>query len=150
MGYYSYFTLTVLQNSEEVEEDIRKGLVAKFQKYSEIADYCLDEDGDPAMSTKWYYAEVDLLAFSRHHPEYLFMLEREGEHTCDMERIYAKDGKSYSDSVEITWDDDPEGKLRENKFKPCEQHYWVKHDFETICKYCGEVKNEKPKKRTVS
>lgn len=91
MGYYSSFEMI---HGEEFE--------AEFKQVCGNADYSLGEDAD---ISKWYDCSEDIALFSKNHPDVIFCIERKGEECLDIERIYALNGKTYSDTPKIIWNE---------------------------------------------
>lgn len=85
MGYYSHYTLTVLEGDES--------LIETFREENEEAQYAFDENGACQDSTKWYDSDDDLKAFSLKHPDALFLLESQGEEG-EQSQLYVQNGKS--------------------------------------------------------
>lgn len=103
MGYYTSYTMTVVEGDHE--------LIEEFRKDSEGAAYALTEDGDCSDSTKWYDCEKDLVSFSEKHPNALFKLSGEGEEVGDIWDFYAKNGKSQKCQAKIILPEYDESKL---------------------------------------
>lgn len=109
MGYYTYFQLEVEGGPAEqhcptcghVGEWEWKDLIAKFlgSKYNcEIYDPFEE-------SCKWYEYEADMIEFSKLYPDYIFIIEGDGEETDDRWRAYFKDGKSRRDEMIMRFPD---------------------------------------------
>ena len=85
MGYYTQHDLEVIDGSN----DLIEALINECKE----ASYALTSNGDCAQECKWYDHRLHLVAFSRKHPEALFMLSGEGEENGDAWREYYRDGK---------------------------------------------------------
>lgn len=86
MGYYTSYTLSILEGGDEEQ------LIPEFRKDSEGAMYAIDEYGDTNESCKWYDSKSDLIEFSKKHPDVIFCLEGEGEESDDKWKLYVKEG----------------------------------------------------------
>lgn len=104
MGYYTSFNLKIKPNpnadllSEVLYED-------SFTIKDLVNDYSTDD-------TKWYDHESEMLALSLKYPEYLFILEGEGERSGDIWKKYFKNGKMQVCKAKITFDEFDESKMR--------------------------------------
>ena len=103
MGYYTNHELEVPYENE--------GLIAALRGECEGAKYAIDDNGSTEQSTKWYEHEKDLRAFSKKHPDVLFILSGEGEEGGDLWREYYKAGKMQRCKAKISYDDYQEGLL---------------------------------------
>lgn len=99
MGYCSRFELSL----SNVNESEARMIIKEFRDCYEYAYCCLDKEGYPEESGKWYDAQKELKEFSSKYPDILFTLKREGEEPEDIELIFAKNGKSYSDDVKFIY-----------------------------------------------
>lgn len=95
MGYYSSFKA----QSTFTEEHRRE--LEKISGYGMC--YHMDYVYLTGEECKWYECENDLKALSEKFPDALFVIERIGEVSPDMERIYSKNGQSTSIKPEIVW-----------------------------------------------
>jgi len=100
MGYYTYHQLEIVEGDDyktDYEEEI-----------SNASDYnnLFQEE------IKWYDHDVDMLKFSKTHPDTLFKLIGEGEESGDQWITYYKNGKSQTCKAIITFDDYDESKLK--------------------------------------
>lgn len=101
MGYYTNYSLSILEGSNDLIQELRDTC--------DEAEYALDEDGDSSNATKWYDHEKDLKNFSSVHPEAVFKLKGEGEESGDIWVAYFKAGKMQMCKAKITFDEyDPE------------------------------------------
>ena len=85
MGYYTSYTLSVLEGEEN--------LICKLREENESGDYALDEYGQSTNSCKWYSCQNDLVEFSNRHPKTLFLLEGIGEEPNDEWQLYILEGQ---------------------------------------------------------
>lgn len=104
MGYYTRFKLTV---TGETDIDV----IEKFRDENDYAEYALDEFGDSREECKWYDCKEDVLAFSKKHPDILFLLEGEGEEAGDVWRLYARNGKSCYQKAKMVFEQFDESML---------------------------------------
>jgi hypothetical protein len=101
MGYYSSF------------EEISNFNEDQLNVLSEISGIDLTLDHYYlASDCKWYEFEKDLKELSLRFPDTLFAIERVGEENPDMERVYAKNGKSVSLVARVLWPEFKEDDLK--------------------------------------
>ena len=79
MSYCTNYSLSVLDSNGRPAPKILRA----FRSACEEAAEALEEDGSPGEGAPWYGHEKHLLAFSRKHPECLFVLQGEGEEPGD-------------------------------------------------------------------
>lgn len=94
MGYYTRHIMTVINSDgdeidssrvPEFELKVLDGNSTSVQEIiSELADSC-----------KWYEHAKDMLELSKTFPEYLFILDGDGEENGDAWREFYKNGRSY-------------------------------------------------------
>lgn len=115
MGYYTSYTLSVLEGGDEKE------LISEFIKDSDGAMYAIDEYGDTLESCKWYDSNSDLIEFSKKHPDVIFCLEGDGEDREDSWKLYVKEGKSQECRAKLVFPEFDKNKLlsdiRDSKIK---------------------------------
>ena len=104
MGYYTKFTLTVLEGDSDVIEQLRE--------QCDEAQYALETDGSSCESAKWYDCNDDLRSFSTQYPSYLFLLYEEGEESGDICKKFFRNGKMQECKAIITFEDFNETKLK--------------------------------------
>ena len=85
MGYYTQYDLEIIDGSS--------GLIKDLIDECEEAGYAFEANGDCSQECKWYDHKEDLTAFSKKHPEALFMLSGEGEDNGDAWHEYYRNGK---------------------------------------------------------
>jgi hypothetical protein len=85
MGYQTEHELTIIEGSN--------GLIEELRSECERAGWALKYSGDSAKPCKWYSHENDLKAFSKKHPDALFMLSGKGEENGDAWHEYYRNGK---------------------------------------------------------
>lgn len=108
MGYYTLYTLELLNATEEEEKRIAYEIGARIGYYGigkEVAD-CLLEDLSGDMH-KWYENEEDMLEISALYPDIGFTLYGEGENSDDKWVKYFREGKSYYAEAVITYPPPP-------------------------------------------
>lgn len=113
MGYYTQYTLSILEGEDE--------MINEFRKECEGANYALDEEGCSNDSCKWYDSDKDLIAFSKKHPKVLFLLEGVGEESGDEWKLYVQDGHTQRCKGVMTFPEFDKAKLlaeiRDSKLK---------------------------------
>ena len=85
MGYYTRHVLEII--------DGPNSLIKDFIGECGEAGFALEANGDCLDDCKWYRHREDLTAFSKKHPEALFMLSGRGEETGDAWHEYYRNGK---------------------------------------------------------
>lgn len=101
MGYYSSY------------EAIRGFTEESVAMLNTISGYDFDcDDSFLAYDVKWYDYKNDLKELSAKFPDTLFEVERIGEESPDIERIYAKNGKVLSLKPQIIWPEFKEEDLK--------------------------------------
>jgi len=106
MGYYTDFSLEMIGS----ENDIRKVHIGLEMQNCNCPDSHADifstiaslESGD-AVGWKWYNSKDDMVTFSKHFPNVLFVLEGEGADSEDMWRLYVRGGRFFVVEPEIIW-----------------------------------------------
>jgi len=93
MGYYTRYTLEIINGSED--------LIEEFRNQNDSARYAIDEFGNTIQECKWYSSNDELIKFSLNHPDVLFKLSGEGEESGDIWDLYVKNGKSQLCVAEI-------------------------------------------------
>lgn len=119
MSYYSSFYLREYKNNEIVPLD-KKILSFIIENIDE------DLDNEGYVYSTWYCANEDLLEISRSFPNKIFVLERIGERTKDIERTYFKNGQYETHQAIISWPHAPD--------LPGTKNYKYKNIFEKINK----------------
>ena len=74
MGYYTYFTLTPIEDPEENFDKLVNDI------FEETGIY-FSGDG---IEAKWYDCEEDCLRYSKRYPKLLFQLDGDGENSGDV------------------------------------------------------------------
>lgn len=91
MGYRTTFTLEITEMPDE--RTTPDDALAELLATNEEAAYCLDDEGQPKESGKWYDHTDHLREFSKRHPHLLFKLSGEGEENDDIWDEYYLNGK---------------------------------------------------------
>lgn len=104
MGYYTSYTLCVLNGNENI--------ISKLREENEDAMYAIDENGVSLCMAKWYKHEEALKSFSKRNPDILFKIEGEGEENGDLWVKYIKNGKVQVCYAKISFDEYDESKLK--------------------------------------
>lgn len=110
MGYYTYFQLEVEGGPAE-QHCPTCGHVGEWN-WEELIEKFLDGYNPFQESCKWYEWEEDMKKFSLMYPEYLFIIEGDGEETDDRWRAYFQNGKSHTDQMEMRFPDFDEANLK--------------------------------------
>lgn len=101
MGYTTEYSL---QCKPEILKD--------FRLSCPMAEYSINENGDPIDAVKWYTAQKDLINFSRKYPTELFTLIGRGEDRQDIWKLYVINGKSQLTKAKISFEKFDERKLK--------------------------------------
>lgn len=97
MGYYTSYTLEVIEGDE--------GLIELFRQSDGEAVYAIGNDVSSYEDIKWYGHEKDLKRFSAQYPEALFKLSGTGEESPDIWIKYFRNGKVQFCKAMITFDE---------------------------------------------
>lgn len=98
MGYYTNFSLKVIEIIEDAEIEVDE---VEFPEFNEKNMY----DGDLSVqelisgysdSMKWYDYEEDMIEISKKFPNLIFILDGNGEESGDIWRKFYMNGKTYS------------------------------------------------------
>ena len=97
MGYYTRFELTIKSGgvSTDYEKEIEETTGASF--------------GD---EIKWYNWKEEMLEYSKKHPKVLFLLDGEGEESCDIWKAYFKNGKMFHTFAKLVFEEFSKDKLK--------------------------------------
>lgn len=116
MGYYSKYNLSIPNQKVRDFEDIEAYLeIHKEESFADNILYFLRQGGVYSESTKWYENNEDMNKLSLIFPETLFQLDREGEESGDIERVYFQNGKYKSYQAKIVFDEYNENDMKEYK-----------------------------------
>lgn len=100
MGYYTDFRLTVLNKDGSPKKDF------SFENV-DLPAWCeyiqLDELMQYPCNMKWYSYAEDMEELSKLFPDYIFLLEGEGEEALDLWRAYYCNGKKQSCPAEVVY-----------------------------------------------
>ena len=104
MGYYTDYYL-------EIDPEPNENLLNYVMKYwnkplSDILENNVD------METKWYEHDDDMLNLSAEFPDFVFILDGEGEGKDDVWRSFYKNGKHYTWKLKYTMPEFEESKLK--------------------------------------
>ena len=100
MGYYTQYNLHI--NPSPSQE------LLDFEVYETRIEELLDE----GFNDKWYDHDEDMLNLSLSFPEYVFILDGEGEESGDVWRSFYKNGKDYTWRLDYELPDFEEEKLQ--------------------------------------
>ena len=93
MGYYTNYKLTVLQGEREIDSAILPSFDTRKMYFDSFSVQDLIENN--ADSCKWYEHDEEMIELSKEYPDYLFVLDGDGEETGDVWREFYKNGKTY-------------------------------------------------------
>lgn len=93
MGYYTYYTLQVELQDKNVTPD-QFEFLSKDPIAGDIRA-CDLMNGGNGEDMNWYSADEDMIAYSKKHPAFVFILDGEGEDRGDMWRAFYSGGKYY-------------------------------------------------------
>lgn len=109
MGYYTWYTLDILEDPDNQEDQFWEeldnliGFAEDFKKYN-------------SSEAKWYYWERDMIEISKKFPNMLFLLSGEGEEPLDVWNCYFCNGKSHYREIQVSWESfDENGFYKHNK-----------------------------------
>ena len=111
MGYYTNYKMTVIdENGNDIDSSIEplfheQELYQSGVSVQDVITQKLD-------AFKWYEHDKDMREYSEVHPQYLFILDGEGEESGDIWRKFYKNGKSYEWKLEYTLPDFDPDKLK--------------------------------------
>ena len=100
MGYFTSYELRVSDNAPI-------DVIEQFRKFSDDADYAIDDDGDTFDATKWYSWQDDLQKFSFLFPDVVFTMTGRGEETTDYWRAFARNGQVVKQKASFTFPPPP-------------------------------------------
>ena len=110
MGYYTNFTLNCYDNCASSfdissKTEFGRALTAALH---EINPYYFDDDFDlktlPDDYLKWYDHDEDMIKLSLRFPDYIFILEGDGEDSSDLWRTIYYDGQSERLNVKTIYE----------------------------------------------
>lgn len=111
MGYYTSYKLTVLNaNMDEIDSSVHPEWDEDSLYGDGLSIQSLITNNAEAM--KWYNHEDEMRERSKQYPEYVFILDGDGEEAGDVWREFYKDGKTYSWTAEIKRPDFDVSKLK--------------------------------------
>lgn len=105
MGYYTQFSLKVLENDEH------PSLIEIFREENDHANWALEDSGDCRDSAKWYDCDKDMKTFSEKHPEALFELSGVGEESDDIWKQWWQNGKCQTTKGVIVFEEFDRNKM---------------------------------------
>lgn len=110
MGYYTNYKLTV---KDKDGTEIDNSLCPDFDKddlYS--GSLSIQQVIDWHDSMKWYEHHEEMIEISKTYPDYVFILDGQGEESGDVWRKFYKNGKSYEWKLEYSIPDFNAKKLK--------------------------------------
>lgn len=96
MGYYTMYSLEVIQGDSKVIEQI-------WNTEDEIS-HVIGTNGCPNEQAKWYNYEEDMRRISKKYPNTVFKLRGDGEESGDIWVEYYKNGKCQKAQTTITFE----------------------------------------------
>lgn len=107
MGYYTYYTLSVVDKGSADIDAIAYNVEAW-----NLPDYCRYEEDIFQWYAKWYEHEEDMKELSLRFPDTVFDLFGDGEDSDDFWHKYFKNGKMQCCPVRFEYDDYDERLLK--------------------------------------
>lgn len=101
MGYYTYFTLNVL-NWKELNRQEQQRITGELRDMDVFEDI---GDGYAYADAKWYDSDEDMYILSKRCPKALFSLEGDGEEDGDLWQVFYKNGMAQNANVRIERDE---------------------------------------------
>jgi len=111
MGYYTCFSLEVMNADNSALHPESTAIIAKLRDANENANYALNEDGTTEMDAKWYDYTDELREFSKLYPDALLVLYGDGENSDDFWYSYFRNGQMQCTPGRIEFDEFDEKKL---------------------------------------
>lgn len=97
MGYYTWYTLDILEDPDNQEDEFYEKLDEK------IGRVCLFKDLG-GIEAKWYNWESDMKELSKKFPKMLFLLEGDGEEPLNIWKCHFCNGISYYRQIQTYWE----------------------------------------------
>lgn len=97
MGYYTWFTLSILEDPANQEENFYEELDKKIGRVAELKEY-------GAIDAKWYDWESDMIELSKKFPKIMFRLDGSGEEQFDVWDCHFCNGRSYYRKIQTYWE----------------------------------------------
>jgi len=104
MGYYTYHTLVVFNKDMQYNNKAREEHELLITQA-----YCDERATEPDLfndAMKWYTHERDMIEHSLKYPDYVFMIEGEGESRDDLWRQYFYNGIMLTYPASIEYNDE--------------------------------------------
>lgn len=109
MGYYTWYTLDILEDPDNQEDEFYEELDSITGLANDFKNY----DGTEA---KWYNWQSDMIEISKKFPKMLFKLEGDGEDSFDHWIAHFCNGKDYYREIQTYWEPfDEKGFYKHNK-----------------------------------
>ncbi len=83
--------------------EVGRAIIAQFREENENAERAFDEDGSSLDFLNWDEFEEDMIALSQQHPDFIFILDGEGQEGSDMWRMYFHNGQVQMCPAVITY-----------------------------------------------
>lgn len=109
MGYYTHFSLSVVNQSDSAHQDFVAWIEQKPETNGDQSWYDFWTGNAGVM--KWYGHHADMVRLSRQFPSLVFDLYGEGEESGNIWHKYYKNGKCQKCPVKMTFDPYDESKL---------------------------------------
>lgn len=110
MGYYTAYTVTVLNHNDKTRVTDEKTLCELGTALVEISDWFDNnekgwsiEDIVSSEMMKWYDSDTDMRSLSKQFPDYIFVLDGQGEESLDIWRsVFHNNSQAYY-TAELTY-----------------------------------------------
>lgn len=104
MGYYTNYKMIVLDENGRDTDSAENPVFEDKDLYgSEVSvQQIIEGDLD---ACKWYDHDKDMIEYSKRFPDFVFILDGEGEESGDIWRKFYKNGKSYEWKLEYALPD---------------------------------------------
>ena len=97
MGYYTWYTLDIIKDPDNQEEDFYKALDEKTGLLHDFISY----NGTEA---KWSNWESDMKELSKKFPKMMFRIDGTGEEQFDVWDCHFCNGRSYYRKIQTYWE----------------------------------------------
>lgn len=83
--------------------EVGREIIAQFREENEDAKLAFDDDGSSLDFLNWDKFEADMIALSQQYPDYILILDGEGQEGGDMWRMYFHNGRVQMCPAVITY-----------------------------------------------
>ena len=98
MGYYTWYTLEVLKDPDNQEDQF-------WEKLDSFTGFATDFKKFGGSEAKWYNWEADMTILSKKFPKMLFILEGNGEEALDIWRAHFCNGQCNYREIQTYWEE---------------------------------------------